>query len=398
MTSETIDTAPAAGATRDHGADTLAAARALAPLIRASVQEMDALRTLAPAVVEGMRDAGVFRMTTPRDWGGPELDPMAQFRVIEALAQADGSVGWCAYINSTSGYFTAFIDQEVAHGLYPSLDIATGGMPVPVGRAEIVDGGYRLSGRWTFGSGVKHCGWMVCGAAVYRDDEPALNPDGTPLAINAFVSSEDYEVIETWDSMGLRATGSHDFAVHELFVPVERTFNLFTSPVTRDTPLFRFRTIYLFNHSAVALGIAQAAIDEFARIASTKRAGWGPLREQEYALTALADAQAHVDAARAYCLHTLEDLYTTACDRRQATLAQRARYRLAIVHAHRAAVAAVDGVFQAAGTTPAVRLPSVLERCFRDIHVANQHMIASPHVSSVVGTMLLGEEPGDPTY
>ena len=383
---------------RDAAARTLAAATALAPLIRAEVPEMDRLRTLSPAVVEGMREAGVFRMTTPRDWGGPELDPMQQFEVIEALSAADGSVGWCAYINSTSGYFTSFIDQDVAHGLYPSLDIPTGGMPVPIGRAERVAGGYRLSGRWSFGSGVKHCGWMVCGAAVYRDGEPQRLPDGSPEPVNCFVSSEDFTVIETWDAMGLRATGSHDFTVTDLFVPEERCFDLFRSPVTRDTPLVRFSTMYLFNHAPVALGIARAAIDAYAEVLATKGTPWGPLRDQEFAVAALATAQGEVDAARVYCLDTLADIHATAIARTPFSLKQRARFRLAITHSHRAAVAAVDGVFLAAGTSPAVRLPSVLERCFRDVHVANQHTIASPHTYGQIGSMLLGQEPADPTY
>ena len=394
MPSETADTAPSL----DAGARTLAAAVALTPLIREQVEEMDRLRTLPPLVVEGMREAGVFRMTTPRDWGGPELDPMQQFEVIEALARADGSVGWCAYVNSTSGYFTSFIDQDVAHGLYPSLDIPTGGMPVPVGRAERVEGGYRLSGRWSFGSGVKHCGWMVCGAAVYVDDESVRRPDGSPQPVNCFVSAEDFTVIDTWNAMGLRATGSHDFTVADLFVAKERCFDMFGSPIQRDTPLVRYPTMYLFNHSPVALGIAQAAIDAYAEVLATKRTPWGPLREQEFALSALAEAQGHVDAARHYCLDTLAGIYATAVARESFSLAQRARFRLAITNAHRASAAAVDGVFHAAGTTPAVRLPSALERCLRDIHVAHQHLIASPHTLSQIGSMLLGQEPADPTY
>jgi alkylation response protein AidB-like acyl-CoA dehydrogenase len=383
---------------RQEGARTLVAAQALAPLIAEQVEEMERLRTLSPPVVEGMRAAGVFRMTTPPDWGGPELDPMQQFEVIEALSAADGSVGWCAYINSTSGYFTSFIDQDVARGLYPSLDIATGGMPIPVGRAERVDGGYRLSGRWTFGSGVKHCGWMVCGAAVHENGVPVRRADGSPEPVNCFVSSDDFTVIETWNAMGLRATGSHDFAVKDLFVPAERCFDMFGSPVQRTTPLVRFPTMYLFNHSPVALGIAQGAIDAYAEVLRAKSTPWGPLREQEFARAAIAEAQGHVDAARHYCLDTLADIYATAVDERRFTLDQRARFRLAITHAHRAAVTAVDGVFLAAGTTPAVRLPSRLERCFRDVHVANQHMIANPHTYGQIGAMLVGEEPADPTY
>jgi alkylation response protein AidB-like acyl-CoA dehydrogenase len=381
----------------DEGGRILAAAIAAAPLIRTAAEEIESGRTLPPAVVEAMREAGVFRMSTPRDRGGPELDPMAQFEVIEAIA-IDGSAGWCAYINSTSGYFSSLLDQDVARELYPSIDISTGGMPVPVGRAELVEGGYRISGRWSFGSGVMHSGWMVCGCVVSQDGEPLRREDGSPQTVTCFVSSEQFEVIDTWEAMGMRGSGSHDFTVTDLFVPRERTFDQFTSEIRHPGPLYALRTMFLFNHAAVALGIARAAIDEFAEIAVAKKTLWGPLHEQEFARVALARATAIVGAARGYCLETLADVYATLVRGEELGVEQRARYRIALTHAHRAAVEAVDLVFHAAGTTPAVRLPSVLERCFRDVHVANQHIIASPKTFEIAGGMLLGTVPNDPQY
>lgn len=390
--------ANANGGSQDEGARILAAALAAQPAIRAAAEETEAGRTLAPSVVEAMRDAGVFRMSTPRDRGGPELDPMQQFAVIEAIAYADGSAGWCAYINSTSGYFTSVIDQDVARELYPTIDIATGGMPVPVGRAERAEGGYRISGRWTFGSGVKHSGWMVCGCTIMVDGEPQMREDGKPDAVTCFVSSDQFEVVENWNAMGMRGSGSHDFTVTDLFVPDERIFDMWSSEIQNPAPLFALRTMFLFNHSAVAIGVARAAIDEYAGVAKAKGTMWGPLRELDYARSALAEATAKVGAARSYCLATLREVYETLQRGDQLTLEQRAQYRIALTHAHRAAVEAVDGVFLAAGTTPAVRLPSVLERCFRDVHVANQHVVAAPKTFSIAGGMLLGIDPGDPQY
>jgi alkylation response protein AidB-like acyl-CoA dehydrogenase len=334
----------------------------------------------------------------PKAWGGPELDPMRQFEVIEALSEADGSVGWCAYINSTGGYFTACLEADVARAMYPDLDIPTGGQHTPVGRAVAVDGGYRVSGRWTFGSGIKHCGWMACGCIVVRDGQPVLTEDGKPQRVSALVSSDEFEVIDTWNSMGLRGTGSHDYAVTDLFVPAERTYDLYNSPILRSAPLFQWRTMFLFNHAAVALGIARNAVDSFAELTMSKRTNWGPMQEQDYARSALARADGVVHSARAYCMETLENVYETLSSGDELSTRQRARFRLAITHAHRAAVEAVDGVFESAGTTAAVRLPSVLERCFRDVHVANQHVIASPKSYSEIGGMLMGMIPDDPNY
>ncbi len=383
---------------QDEGERILAAAIAAQPVIRGAAAEIESGRTLPPVVVEAMRDAGVFRMSTPRDRGGPELDPMRQFEVIEAIAYADGSAGWCAYINSTSGFFTSVIDQDVARELYPTIDIATGGMPVPVGRAERVEGGYRISGRWTFGSGVMHAGWMVCGCTITVDGEPQTLEDGRPEAITCFVSSDQFEVLDTWNAMGMRGSGSHDFTVTDLFVPFERTFDMVRSEIQNPAPLFALRTMFLFNHAAVAIGVARAAIDEFTEVAKTKRTMWGALVDLDFARIALAEATAKVGAARAYCLQTLSDVYDTLSRGEELTLEQRATYRIALTHAHRASVEAVDAVFHAAGTTPAVRLPSVLERCFRDVHVANAHVVAAPMTYVIAGGMLLGVDSGDPLY
>lgn len=392
----TIDTSAPDGATEDERI--LAAAIAAQPLIREAAEETESGRTLAPIVVEALRDVGVFRMTTPRDRGGPELDPLRQFEVIEAISYADGSAGWCAYINSTSGFFTSVIDQDVARELYPSIDIATGGMPVPVGRADRVAGGYRISGRWSFGSGVKHTGWMVCGCAVYEDGDPVVTESGGPEAVTCFVSSEQFEVIDTWRALGMRGSGSHDFTVTDLFVPEDRTFDMWTSEIQNPAPQFALRTMFLFNHAAIPIGVAQAAIDEFEGIATSKGTMWGPLRDLDYARTAIAEATAILGAARAYCLEVLGDVYATLVAGEELSLDQRAKYRIAITHAHRSCVQAVEHVFLAAGTSPAVRLPSVLERCFRDVHVANQHVVAAPQTMAIAGGMLLGVDPQDPLY
>ena len=116
-----------------------------------------------------MKKAGIFGMAMPRAWGGPELDPLTQFRVFEALAMADGSVGWCAMINCDGGYITAFLDQEVARTMYPDLQAGTAAAATPTGQALRVPGGYRVSGRFPFASGCQHCEWVWLGCVVTKD-------------------------------------------------------------------------------------------------------------------------------------------------------------------------------------------------------------------------------------
>src|SRR5689334_7016837 len=131
----------------------LHAAIGLTPAIRASGHDIEEGRRIPNAIVQGMKNAGVFGMAMPRIWGGPELDPLTQFRVLEALAMADGSVGWCAMINCDGGYITAFLDDAVGRGMYPDLQAATVGAATPTGHALRVSGGYRVSGRFPFASG-----------------------------------------------------------------------------------------------------------------------------------------------------------------------------------------------------------------------------------------------------
>ncbi|MGV7350044.1 acyl-CoA dehydrogenase family protein [Mycobacterium kansasii] len=379
----------------------LAAARAAAPSIRAAAAEIEESRKLPSSVVDLIRDVGVFRMSMPREVGGPEVHPVTQYEVIETIAAADGSAGWCCGINSESGYYVSRLDAEVALNMFPSIDIATGVMHVPTGRAEIVDGGYRITGRWNFCSGSTHSGWMVLGNAVYRDGEALLRADGSPEFVSAFVSSEQFEVIDTWDAMGLRGSGSNDVVVTDAFVPAERTFDVYNthkSPPTATGPQYAFHGMFLYNHNAVVTGIARAAVENLTEIVATKHTVWGPLRDEDFARTALSEATALVESARSWCLDVLCDIYDTLARGDELSIKQRAEYRISMTHAHRASVEAVEVAFQAAGSTPTIRRPNVLERCPRDVRAANQHIIIAPKSYPVTGGMLLGEMPKDPLY
>lgn len=378
----------------------LNSARELGDAIRTAADDIDASRGVPAHIVEALSQAGVFRMSFPRSWGGPEMTPAHQFEVIEAIAQADGSTGWCAYIGANGGYFTAYLDQDEARSMFPtpeSMDAATGGVPTPIGTAEVADGGYVISGRWSFGSGIRHSKWFVVGALVRQDGKVVLDEAGQPRAIAAFLPTSDIEIHDTWNATGLRGTGSHDFEVHAKFVAAERTFNFYSSPPRRPSALYAFPNIFFFNHSAVVLGIARSAIDTFKELCRTKKTPWGQLERQPFAVDALARAEAAVGAARSYALETLRDLYAALETQKSLSLEDAARFRLTITHCHRAAVEAVDLVFNAAGTT-AVKVPSILDRCFRDVHTANQHLVASPMSYSIIGAMMLGTVPADPLY
>jgi alkylation response protein AidB-like acyl-CoA dehydrogenase len=374
----------------------LDAAIALAPKIRAAAAETEAARRLPPQIVAALKDAGVFRMVMPREWGGPELDPLMQLRVIEALARADGAAGWCAMINSDGGYFTAFIDQDEARAMYRDLDAPTAASLHWAGRAQQVAGGFRVSGRWKFASGCQHSVWFLGSCAVYDGDTPRKRGDGGPEVRMCFIPCAQGEVIDTWYSTGLRGSGSHDFAVNEVFVPAARTYDFNQVKVYRPGPLYAFPMMFAYNLNAVALGIARGAIDSFveavrprqvshARITGATRT----VAEENYVQSALGRAEALVGSARSYVFEQMEELWRTLVAGERLTIEQRARYRLAGVHAHDACAEAVALLYKANGGASAYA-GSALERQFRDIHTANLHTLNSLKVYEGGGRALLG--------
>jgi len=376
------------------------AALALGPQIRAAADEIEQGRRLPLPLVQAMKEAGVFRMTMPRAWGGPEADPLTQLRVIEALSIADGSVGWCAMIGSDSGYFSAFLDQAVARDMYPDLDAVTGSSLKPAGRALLVAGGYRVSGRWAFGSGCQHSTWMASSCIVFEGDTPRMGASGIPEIRVCFLPAADCEIIDTWYTTGLRASGSHDFAVKDVFVPAERTFSLLAPPVQRPDPLYAFPTMFLSNFPGVALGIARSAIDALVTLAGQKpvvMGGGKTLRDEAHLQSAVAYAEALVGSARSYVFEVLGDLWAALVAGNQPSTGQRARYRLSMTHVHSACVQAVELVYKVGGGS-SVYATHPFDRHFRDIHTINQHLAVSLKTYEVAGRMLLGLEPGEPFF
>src|SRR5215469_3546868 len=170
----------AAGQAEPNDSSILHSAIALAPTIRAAGEEIERDRRLPAPIVDALKRAGILGMAMPRAWGGPELDPLTQFRVLETLAMADGSVAWCAMINCDGGYITAFLDQDVGRAMYQDLQFGTAATATPTGKAERVPGGYRVSGRFPFASGCQHCEWVWLGCVVMEGGIPRLDGNGVP--------------------------------------------------------------------------------------------------------------------------------------------------------------------------------------------------------------------------
>ncbi len=394
-----------AGTATDNDPPILHAAIGLAGEIDAASTALEQERRLPRNIASAMKDAGIFGMAMPRQWGGLELDPWTQFRIIEALAMANGSVGWCAMINCDSGYASAFLDQDVARAMYSDVNMATGSTVTPVGVAGRVANGYRVSGRFPFVSGVHHCDWVFVGCVVTEDGASHLNEHGVPETRQCFLRPSEFEILDTWHTSGLRGTGSHHIAVNDVMVPAERTFSFQDrSIVKRSGPLYSFPLLFTAKLSAPALGIARRAVDFVIDQARSKKARQyrigdhleppKKLAEDIHVQEAIVRANAILLSARAYAFQIIGELWETLVEARQPSPALLSHFEILYSHVGGTCVEAVQLVCKAAGGAAVYQ--GVLDRCLRDVLAANQHTRGSARHYESAGRLLFGLDPLTP--
>ena len=372
-------------------ADVLTRARDLVPLVLAQRDEAERLRHMTPDVVEAFRQAGLFQMYLPRSMGGLETHPLTAFEAIETISRADGSAGWCAMIATIMSGYLGWVPVGVGRELAGDPpDFRAAGSLRPQGRAIKVAGGYRVTGRWDFASGIDHARFLKCSCMIEGEKKPRA----------MLVPIENATIIDTWTTVGMRATSSQDFQVTDVFVPAERTYSNTEPPYEQGT-LYTPRllqTTFWTATVANALGIARGAIDTFTDMAAnvTTTMSTSVLRDRPLVQTRVAEAEAIVNAARAYVVNSVGKAWDAA--ESGADLGPYvAQSRLAITHGMHEAVRAVDMIFHAAGTN-AVYVCNPLERYFRDIHVAVQHGAALPQHYESAGKALMGLRPADPVW
>ena len=384
--------------TTSNGADIIAAVQSLEPLIKEAADKIEEERRLPPSVLRALMESGVFRMAGPRANGGGELDPLTQVRVVEELSRMDGSVGWLTMIAAAGSVISAFLDPAVAQRLFGQIDSVSAGQIRPPQRADVVDGGFRVNGRFRFASGCQHASVMICGCALYKDGQPLLRADGQPKARVMLVPASKVKIIDTWDTTGMRGTGSHDFVVDNVFVPSEESASILQAS-RYPGPLYTFPPIYLVCHAGVPLGIARGAMDSMLELCGRKEMmpGRQLLREDTQVQETIAWAQASLGAARSYVYGTLEDLWETMCQGRAPSIRQRADYRLMMVYCHRIAKEVISVLYDTAATSAIFR-SHPLERQMRDILTACQHRVVHARMYRPAGRMLLGLDPDEPFF
>lgn len=378
------------GGQLEHRDSIIQAIRGLAPVVAEHRAEFDRDRRLPAAVFDALVAADLFRLWTPRQLGGAEISARAFVNIIEEAAALDASVGWILTNGALMSWTGSFLPPHVAQSWFGSPDCFIACSIAALGTARRENGGYRVSGRWPFSSGVQLSRRVMGLCAVEGEPDEA----GKKL-ICAYFPSEDIQIIDNWHVSGLRGTGSCEFRAEGVFVPADHVQNFPGMRLSQIGPLYRMPvgSLFPFSIGVVPLGIARAAIEAFVAIAGRTREETGaPLREREMIQTEVARAEALRRSAKALILDALDDLETALDQEGEELVRVRAFFRVALAHAAETCQRVVHMMAAAAGTA-AIRENSPLERCIRDMDAAAKHVALGPHNFVVGGQVLLGLEP-----
>jgi alkylation response protein AidB-like acyl-CoA dehydrogenase len=374
--------------------DMLAAAEALAPEFARRAAEIEHARRIPHDISKQMAAAGFYRMFVPAAYGGLEVSPFEGVRVFETLARAEASCAWVAFIGATSGSVLARLPNDFAKEIFPHPETLITGVFAPTGTADRRPGGFLVNGRWQWGSGAQNADWILGGCMLTEDGAPLRTGSGAPRSHMLAFTPQQVHFADTWHVSGLRGSGSLDYEVRDTFVPEARAVGYLITK-NPEQPLYQFPqfAFLALGIAAVALGAARGAIDDLVTLASTKVRAGGSVRlaERSYAQMDVAKAEATLRAARAFYYEALDAAWQKALRGEPIPLTERRDLRLATSHAMSAAVTTVDAMYTLAGGS-SVYDTSDLQRRFRDVHVATQHIMVGPSTFETVGRLLLGVE------
>ena len=369
-------------------------ARVFTAELRERAEEIEDARRLPKDLSDRFAGAGLYRMCVPNIYGGLELPPAETMEAIEILARADGASAWCVFIGATSGSVLAMLPESSAREVFASKETLLSGVFAPRGKAVAIDDGFRVDGQWQWGSGTQNADWILAGCQIIRDGQPELLLNGTPRSRMMLLPAEQIEFLDTWYVSGLAGTGSTDFAIRDVFVPESHAVGMgVDGPLAR--PLYAFPQFGLLGMgiAAVALGLARAAISELTEIAGGKTPSGSarPLAARPATQAEVSRAEATLRSARAFYYEAIETAWHAARTTGHIDTEHRRDIRLATTFATHACAETVDRMYNLGGGTSVYRR-SPLQRIFRDVHVATQHMMVSPATLELTGRLLLGVE------
>ncbi|HZX54254.1 MAG TPA: acyl-CoA dehydrogenase family protein, partial [Ilumatobacteraceae bacterium] len=341
---------------------------------------------LSPAAVEALHREGLLKLWVPEKLGGAELDPVHSLEVLENLSYADASAGWVTMAaNLSIGTAGAYLsDHAVAELWGDGKNPVIAGQGTRPGIAHLADGGLSVSGSWSFGSGLKHSTHVHSLGIVEETGEPRIFV--TPI--------EAVNLIDNWDVMGLRGTGSIDYTMDNVFVPDGWSHFAVTTVPVRGGPLYGLGIIgfAVTCHSGWAMGVGRRLLDELAQLVQGKAGRPGAQADSAAFQQGFAQAEAQFRAARALVLESFRDLTNSLYAGNEISVRQHTMIRLALANITKALHEVANFVYLAGGTT-ALR-QGTIQRFYRDVHAGTQHVTSAPFVWQTCGRELMGVAEG----
>jgi alkylation response protein AidB-like acyl-CoA dehydrogenase len=382
----------------DSGAACLARARALIPLLQAAAPRIEAHYELPTDVLDAMHDAGMFRLLIPRAYGGFELKPADYVQCVEAIAIGDASTAWCMNQGSGCSMTAAYMAPEVSREVWGGKrDVLAWGQG-PGAKAIRADGGWRVTGTWSFASGSRHATWLGAMCPCFNvDGTPQRHADGKPWERTMLFRREKAKITDVWQVMGLRGTGSDNYTIEDLFVDDAHSVTRESAEERRESgTLYRFQAMQLYasGFACVGLGTARAMLDAVIGLAKGKTQAWSTdaLRDNNAVQNIIGYSDAALKAARAGLLKVLDDLWIEVGETGHLSVEARVRVRQATTYAIHTARDVAHHVFHEAGST-AIFDNQPFERRLRDVNSVSQQLQGRRTHFETVGLYLLGGEP-----
>ena len=374
--------------------------RNLLPEIRKRREEIEKGRRMPRDLVDQLSRTGVFAQGVPRAVGGEEATPLDLMRAVESVATADGSAGWCTMIGTSGNLAAGYMPEPGAKEVFTNPKAPTAGIAAPSGAATRVDGGVRVSGRWSYASGINHCDWVFAGCLVMDNGKPRMTPHG-PEIIHVWLPVANVTIHDTWHVSGLCGTGSNDFSATDVFVPDQRIFRLLDPTDHRKEPLYQMPPVgmFVFQVVCVSLGIARAALDELTEMAQTKvpTLYMQVLADKPVVQVDLARAEAELGAARSFLFEAVDEIWQTVRSGKAPALRQIAKGRIAATHAAETA-AHVSRTASALAGGSAIYNASPMQRHARDAEAITHHFTVAPHSWEEAGRVFLRRQPTVPVF
>jgi len=370
------------------------AAEAMVPLVEAEAAEAERLTHMTDKVVAEFRRAGLNCMLTPKELGGAQLPYSDAMRIVEKIAHADGSTGWCLMVECVmGGSMGSMLPQEGAQAVFgKGADIIAAGNGVPRGFAREVDGGYMFKGNWSYGSGIHHAEWIHSGCFVMDGDKMRMLEDGAPDIVLMHHPRDTITLKGNWDTLGLRGTGSYDYTLidGEIFIPRHMTYKFNGDTPKRGGIQYSagLVTITTWGHTSWALGIGRRTLDELAKMSHGRVDAFGKMTDSAAFKQKFAEAEAKYRAARAFVYDAWGAVDEAYANGREASVQELACIRMAMKHLH--GVISENATFAHIASRGVSLRPGLLQRCYRDVHGGTQHILLADEIFQECGRVMLG--------